>query len=152
MIPPGGERHQIVLFFQKPVVAAIRPILQVCVVQFVNQRPQIRIKAFEAEVTVFFQFVEQAFFEDANCVLYGAFIFWLPNLGRKDHGVIVFRPLGIVFVQFRLDPVPIRDDGLLTVIADDQWRNTLKETERMIVHLDPLRLLSREHSFRINVL
>ena len=38
-----------------------------------------------------------------------------PNLGGKDHRVVVLCPFSVVLIQLRLDPVLVRDYGLLTV-------------------------------------
>lgn len=66
--------------------------------------------------------------------------------------MVVFRLLGIIFIQFRDDPVFVRNDRLLAVVADNQRRNSAKILKSMVVHRDPLRLPRGGHSLCIDVL
>ena len=61
-------------------------------------------------------------------------------------------PFSVIFIKLRLDPVFIDRHSLFTIIADDNGRNASKKTQCMIVYLNPLRLLGREHPFCVNVL
>ena len=70
--------------------------------------------------------MEKAFLKNPYCVFYRGFEFWLPDLRRKDHCVVVFRPLCIILIQFGLDPILICDHGLLAIIANNYGWNPAK--------------------------
>ena len=96
--------------------------------------------------------MEDALFKDADSILYGTLVFGLFHFGRKNHGVIVLRPLGVILVQFRGNPVPVGNHSLLAVIADNERRNAAEILKRMVVHGNPLRFLGGYHSLSIDVL
>ena len=96
--------------------------------------------------------MEESLFEDPHGILHRTLVFRLPDLGRQDHGLVVFRPLRVILVQFRFDPVPVYDDGLFAVVTDNERRNTFEIRKSMVVDLDPFCFFCGEHPFRVDVL
>ena len=66
--------------------------------------------------------------------------------------MVVFSPFSVILVQFRGNPVPVCNDSLLAIVADDQRRYTTKIRQSIVVYSDPLWFLGGEHSFCVNVL
>ena len=127
-------------------------LLERGVIQFIQFFPEILIELFEREIPAFLQIVKDSFFENADRVFYRGFETGLPNLRRKDHRMVMFRPFSVILIQFRLDPVLVRDHGLLAVIAYHDGRYTAKSLKRVVVNLDPLHLLCGFHALSVNVL
>ncbi len=96
--------------------------------------------------------MKEPLFENADGIFHRRFETGFPDLGGKDHRVVVLRPFSVVLIQLRLDPVLVRDHGLFAVIAHNDGRNTAKGFQRVVIDLDPLHLLCGFHAFRINVL
>ena len=48
----------------------------------------------------------------------------------------------VILVQFRSYPVPVGNDSLLAIVADDQRRYAVKISQSIVVDSDLLRLLS----------
>ena len=114
--------------------------------------PKIPVELLQTEIVHLLHVVEKAFLQNPNGILNGTLVFGLLHLGRKDNGVVVLSPLGIGRVQIRRNPVLVGNDGLLTVVAYDQRRDTAKILESIVVDRNPLRLLGRNHAFRIDEL
>ena len=96
--------------------------------------------------------MENALFQNANSIFHGTLVLRLLYLGRENERVVVLRPLGVIPVQFRGDPVTVCNHGLLAVVADNKRRDATKVLQSMVIHRNPLRLPRRGHSLRINVL
>ena len=67
------------------------------------------------EISAFFQFMEEPFLENANRVFHRRFETGFPDLGGKNHSVVVLRPFCVVLIQFWLYPVLVCDHGLFAV-------------------------------------
>ena len=62
--------------------------------------------------------MEEAFLQNTDCIFYRTFELRLPDFRWKDDRAIMVCPVGIILVQFRLDPVLVDDNSLLAIIAD----------------------------------
>ena len=111
----GGERHQLRTFFQPEIVPAVILLFEVFMVKGVEFLPKVVIEPLQREVAHIFQVVEEPFFHNAYSVLDTAFVFGLLHLRGKDRCMIMIRPLGIILIQVRIDPVLIGKNGLLAV-------------------------------------
>ena len=80
--------------------------------------PEIPVELFQTEIVHFLHVMEEPLFQNTHGIFNGTLVLGLLYLGRKDNGVVVFRPLCVVPVQLRVDPVFIGNDGLLAVVAD----------------------------------
>ena len=61
-------------------------------------------------------------------------------------------PFSVILIKLRLNPVFINCHSLFTVIANANGTSPFKKVQCMIVCINPLRLLGREHSFCVNAL
>ena len=140
-------------FFLLPaVIAAVIPVFKVLLIQFIQFLPQVVVELFQAEILPFLQVMEDSFFKDTNGVFYGAFEFRFPDFGRENYSAIVFRPLCVIFIEFRLNPIFIGCYSLFAVIAYYNSRNTAEITKRMIIYFNPLRFFCRQHPLCVYVL
>lgn len=96
--------------------------------------------------------MEEALFQDTNGILYRTLVLGLPDLGWKNDRMVVLGPFSVILVQFRSYPVPVGNDSLLAIVADDQRRYAAKIRQSIVVDGNPLRLLGGDHPFGINVL
>ena len=123
-----------------------------CIVEPFKATPKVIIELFQTEILVLLHIMENALFQNANSIFHGTLVLRLLYLDRENERVVVFRPLGVISVQFRGDPVTVCNHGLLAVVADNKCRNATKVLQSMVIHRNPLRLPRRGYSLRINVL
>ena len=121
-------------------------------VEFLQVPPEVTVELLQAEIVHFLHVVKEALLQNADGIFNGTLVLRLPHLGRENHCVVVLRPFCVVLVQLRLDPVPVRNDSLLAVVANDQGRDTSKIRQGVVVDLDPLRLLCGYHPLSVDVL
>ena len=146
------QRHELPAFLFPIIPPAMRLLCERRSVEFLQVPPEVTVELLQAEIVHFLHVVKEALLQNADDIFNGTLVLRLPHLGRENHCVVVLRPFCVVFVQLRLDPVPVRNDSLLAVVANDQGRDTSKILQGVVVDLDPLRLLCGYHPFSVDVL
>ena len=121
-------------------------------VELVQMLPEVSVELLQTEVVHLLHVVKESLFQDANGILHGTLVLGFLNFGRQDNRVVVLSPFCVILVQLRGDPVPVGNNGLLAVVADDQRRNAAEVCQGIVVDGNPLRLLGGDHSLGINVL
>lgn len=103
------------------------------IIQNFQLLPKVLIELLQSRVSAFLKIVEESFLQDADCVFYRRFEFRFSYFCRKNYCMIMLCPFGIILIEFRLDPILIRNHGLLAVITYNNGRDASKGFQSVVL-------------------
>ena len=138
------------LFLESGQARAV-PLLEGCLIEFLELFPDCRIEVAEREERPVAEPRDDGGREAAYRALGSGLVFRREDACGKERRPVVFRHFLVDGIQERIFAPPVADDARLEVVADEQARNAAEEAERMDVGTDPARKLHVRHGLRVSV-